>query len=121
MILANIQASKQTNVIGEKRALSRFKFMFKFKAICKEMFLHTYGISYSRFRRLNEHYESNGICPRQHDSNKRPPVHSLSQSTVEDMKTFVTNYVEENALPRRIPGYKNDDIQLLSSCDNIIS
>jgi len=31
VILANIQASKQTNVIGEKRALSHYKFMFKSK------------------------------------------------------------------------------------------
>ena len=41
----------------------------------------------------------------------------------EDVKNFLTNYVEENAvlLPGRIPGFKNDDIQLLSSSDTKMS
>ena len=38
---------------------------------------------------------------------------------VDDIKCFLTNYVKENAiqLPGRIPGYKNDDIKLLSSSE----
>ena len=37
----------------------------------------------------------------------------------EDVKNFLTNYVEENAvvLPGRIPGFKKDDIRLLSSSE----
>lgn len=42
---------------------------------------------------------------------------------VEDVNTFRTNYVEENtiSLPGRIPGYKNNDIKLLSSSETKMS
>ena len=39
------------------------------------------------------------------------------------MKNFLTNYVEENAvlLPGRIPGFKKEDIKLLSSSETKMS
>ena len=51
---------------------------------------------------------------------KRLPSNTLPYSTVADIKAFMSNYVEENGvlLPGRIPGYKNDDIKLLSSCES---
>lgn len=87
------------------------------------MFMRLYGISYSQFRRLKEHYEKHGICPRQHGNTKRLPENTLSQSTVEDLHSFLANYVEENAimLPGRIPEYKSDDIKILSSSETKIS
>lgn len=89
------------------------------RPICKEMFLNLYGISYSRFRRLKEHYEEHGICQRVYGNSKRLPHNTLSQAVTEDVRNFLTNYVEENAvvLPGRIPGFKNDAIRLLSSSD----
>ena len=86
------------------------------------MFLHLYGLSDSRFRRLKEHYQTYGICPRIHGNTKRLPENTLSQVTVEGVRTFLTNYVEENAisLPRRIPGFKSDDIKVLSSSESKI-
>ena len=43
----------------------------------------------------------------------------MPQTVNEDVKNFLTNYVEENAvlLPGRIPGFKKDDICLLSPSD----
>ena len=43
----------------------------------------------------------------------------MPQTVTEDVKNFLTNYVEENAvlLPSRIPGLKKDDICLLSPSD----
>ena len=86
------------------------------------MFLHLYGLSDSRFRRLKEHYQTYGICPRIHGNTKRLPENTLSQATVEGVCTFLTNYVEENAisLPGRIPGFKSDDIKVLSSSESKI-
>lgn len=80
------------------------------------MFLTLYGLSYSRFRRLKEHYENNGLLSRTHGNTKRLPPNTLPHAVVEDVKVFLTNYVEENAisLPGRIPGYKDEDIKLLS-------
>ena len=57
---------------------------------------------------------------RTHGSKKRMPSNPLPHSTIVDIKAFISNYVEENGvlLPGRIPGYKNDDIKLLSSCES---
>ena len=82
-------------------------------------FLRLYGISYSQFRRLKEHYEEYGLSPRVHGNHKRLPHNTLPQAVTKDVKNFLMNYVDENTilLPSRIPGYKNDDIRLLSSCE----
>ena len=120
VILANIQASTNFETTSEKRKRSpRCNFLYLNHPICKDMFLGLYGISYSRFRRLKEHYEEYGLSPRVHGSHKRLPHNTLPQAVTEDVKNFVMNYVDENAilLPGRIPGYKNDDIRLLSSCE----
>lgn len=87
------------------------------------MFLNIYGISYSRFCRLKEHYEYQEICQRVHGNHKRLPQNTLPKTIAEDVKKFLTNYVEENAvlLPGRIPGFKNDDIHLLLSSDTKMS
>ena len=43
----------------------------------------------------------------------------MSEKSLEAIHAFIENYVEENAivLPRRIPGFKNDEIRLLSSSE----
>lgn len=60
-----------------------------------------------------------------HGNSKRLPHNMLPQAVAEDIKNFLSNYVhvDENVvlLPGRIPGYKNDNIKLLSSCDTKMS
>ena len=124
VILASIQAFTRTEAIGEKRSRSpRCSFFYQSNPICKEMFLHFYGISYSRFRRLKEHYEKHGIYSRSHGNTKRLPENTLPKSAIEDVHTFLVNYVEENAitLPGRIPGFKSDDVKVLPSCETRMS
>ena len=91
VILTSIQAFTRSDCIGGKRS-PRCTFYFQSKPICKEMFLHFYGISYLRFRRLKEHYEQHGISPRQHGNTKRLPQNTLPQSTIEDVHSFLANY-----------------------------
>jgi len=81
------------------------------------MVLKLYDLSYLGFRRLKEHYEDNGLSRRTHGNCKRLSPNTLPHAVVEDVKVFLANYVEENAisLPRKIPGYKDDDMKLLSS------
>ena len=124
VILANIQAFTSVDIIGEKRKRSvRCSFLYLNRPICKEMFLNLYGISYSRFRRLKEHYEEHGISQRVHGNRKRLPHNTLPQAVTEDVNNFLSNYAEENAvlLPGRIPGFKKDDIRLLSSSETKMS
>ena len=54
---------------------------------------------------------------RTHGNCKGLPPNTLPHAVVEDVIVFLSNYVEENAisLPGRIPGYKDNDIKLLSS------
>ena len=99
VILANIQAFTRIETIGEKRNRGpRCNFLYQSVPICKDMFLHLYGLSYSRFRRLKEHYENHGISQRTHGNCKRLPSNTLPQAVVEDVKSFLSNYVEENAI-----------------------
>ena len=67
--------------------------------------------------------QESGLSLRVHGNPKRLPHYATPQAVSEDVKNFLTNYVEENAvlLPGRIPGFKNDDIKLLSSSDSKIS
>ncbi|KAK2547349.1 hypothetical protein P5673_032757 [Acropora cervicornis] len=105
-------------VSGEKRKRSqRSAFTFQARPISKEMLLRLYGISSSRFRRQKDHCEDNGISLRVHGNHGRLPPNVTSQTVNEEVKNFLTNYVEENAvlLPGRIPGFKKEDIKLLSS------
>ena len=123
VILANIQASTHGHdkQVDEKRSRSpRGYFAFKSIPICKKMFLQLYGISDHRFRSLKEHYDHFGIYPRTHGNMKRMPSNTLPHSTTVDIKAFILKYIEENGvlLPGRIPGYKNDEIKLLSSCES---
>ena len=58
VILANIQASTNFETTGEKRKRSpRCTFLYLNCPVCKDMFLHLHGISYSRFCPLKEHSE----------------------------------------------------------------
>ena len=83
VILANIQAFTRINHIGDKRNRSpRCNFLFQSLSICKDMFLNLYGLSYSRFRRLKEHYENYGISPRTHGNCKRLPSNTLPTTVV---------------------------------------
>ena len=122
VILGNIQAFMYL-WLGKKRKWSpRCNFLFNVGPIC-EMFLNLYGIRYSRFPRLKDHYEQHSISLRIHGNTKRLPHNTLPLAVAEDVKTFLDNYVEENAilLPGRIPGYKSDHIKLISSSDTKMS
>lgn len=78
VILTSFQAFTWVESIGCKRS-PRCSFYFQSKPICKEMFLCLYGVSYSRFRRLKEHYKEHGISPRQHGNTRRLPENTLPQ------------------------------------------
>ena len=87
------------------------------------MFLHLYGRGYSRFRRLRERYQEHRIYPRTHGNTKRVPKNATSKKSLEAVHAFIDNYVEENAivLPGRFPGFKSEEIRLLSSLETKMS
>ena len=123
VILANIQVFSRDEYIGGKRRSSRCNYQHRSILICREMFLHLYGISDSRLRRLKEHYDQYGIFPRTHGNTKRLPSNTLPQLVTENVHNFLANYVEENAivLPGRIPGFKSDEVKVLPSSETKMS
>jgi len=81
------------------------------------MFLNPYGISKSRFQRLLDYDENHGISLRIHSNNKSLPHNALTVAIDEDVKIFLAILwmKMQHLLPGRIPDFKNEDIQLLSS------
>ena len=120
VILANIQVFSRDEYIGGKRSRSsRCNYQYQSIMICKEMFLHLYGISDFRLRRLKEHYDKYGIFPQTHSNTKSLPSNTLPQLVTENLHNFLPNSVEENAivLPGRIPGFKSDEVKVLPSSE----
>ena len=99
-----------------------YSFQYQARPICKEMFLNLHGITKSRFQKLPDHYRNHGLSVRIRGNSRRLPHNTLPQAVIEDVKNFLSNFAEETALllPGRIPGFKNEDIQLLSSSDTKI-
>ena len=64
-----------------------------------------------------------GICPRTHGNANRLPENTFPRSTVEDVKIFLTNYLEENTITLlgRIPGFKSEDVKILSSSETKVT
>ena len=117
VIPASIQAFTHHKSSGTKQSKNpRCSFYYQSVPICKEMFLHFYGLSDSWFQRLREHYENHGVSLRTHGNTKRLPHNTLSQATIEVVKAFLSNFGEENviSLPGMIPGFKSDEIKVLS-------
>ena len=62
-------------------------------------------------------YLASGLTTRTQGNARRLPKHALKLEEVKNLVTFISNYAEKHAilLTGRIPGYKQDDIQLLPS------
>ena len=66
---------------------------------------------------LKASYFAMGLTTRIHSNVRRIPKHALKLHEVKYLVTFLSTFAEKNAilLPRQIPGYKRDDLQLLPS------
>ena len=76
---------------------------------------HTTGKD--RFMNFKASFLASELTTRQHGNSRRLLKHALKLDEVKNLVTPVTNYTEKNAilLPGHIPGYKQDDLQLLPS------
>ncbi|KAI7806078.1 hypothetical protein IRJ41_025886 [Triplophysa rosa] len=73
---------------------------------------------------LLSHYKENGIEPKEKKSGGRKSnTRSFEFEDIPRAVRFLTNYASENVLvlPGRVPGFKRDDIQLLSSSHTKVS
>ena len=86
--------------------------LFSVSTYLREMFLHIYGLSDSRFPRLMEHYQNYGFCPTIYSNTKRLPENTLSQAAVEGVRTFRRG-------KRNLPPRKNTRLQKWSTTKSL--
>lgn len=82
----------------ERQRSSQCNFLFQSLPICKEMFLHLYAMSYSRFLWLKKHYENHNECMEMaRDCLKNTPPHAM----VEDVTNLLMCFYLEGFLVSR--------------------
>ena len=98
----------------------KLQFQIKGLIVCRTSFLFLFNISEKLFYTLRAHYMQNGLVSRTHGNKNRLPANTLPLTTSEHVIKFIENYAEEHAviLPGRIPGHRNDRIQLIQSSEN---
>ena len=70
------KAFTHIDCVGEKKSRSpQSSFPLQGRQICKEMFLHVYGIRYARFLQLKKHWKHHGHSQR---TTKRGPENATS-------------------------------------------
>ena len=100
---------------GDGRQNTYSFYFHRGERVCRKTFCFLHSMSAKRLKNIKRSYVEHGLTPRRHGNSSRMPATSLSFSDNQRVVTFITNYAETHAilLPGRIPGYKQDDIQLL--------
>lgn len=111
--------SDQIEDAAKRRRVST-DYIFHGYHVCRQAFCFIHGISDKRLKALKTHYHNNGLVSRIHGNTRRVPHNVTDTKTVQHLKTFIWNYGNINGLvlPGRVPGYKDDDVVLLSSSHN---
>ena len=75
-----------------------------------------HGIFKDRLLAWTKHYQSKGITPRVHGSKGKQQSHALTPVDCQRVVDFIFNYAAQHnvLLPGHIPGYKRDDMKLLT-------
>jgi len=89
--------------------------------VCRKTYTFALDIGLDKLYALSRHYDINGLKPRIHKNTKRLPKNTHSLETNLNVRTFIENYAEENAiiLPGRTPGLREtDNVCLLPSAES---
>ena len=85
--------------------------------VCRALFCFAHNISKNTLGSIAKSLDEIGILPRTHKNKNKVPVHSLSYVQREQIKTFISEYATENALPLpgRLPNLHKKTVLLLPS------
>ena len=106
------QRSKRKNTA---RVRSSTKFQVGGHQVCIHTFCFVNNNEVSKLKSIKASWLENGLCPRKR---KQHLPHNVTKLTdVQFLVRFILQYAEDHAilLPGRVPGYKQDDLQLLPS------
>ena len=98
---------------GRRRIISYYQ--FGGHPVCKNTFCFLHNIGISKLNAIKGSWLKNGLRPRER---KHTTAHKATKlSDIKLVVRYILNYAEDHMifLPRRIPGFKRDDIQLLPS------
>ena len=100
---------------GDGRQNTYSFYFHRSERVCHKTFCFLHSMSAKRLKNVKRSYVEHGLTPRRDGNSSRMPATSLSFSDNQRVVSFIINYAETHAilLPGRIPGYKQDDIQLL--------
>ena len=120
VVLSNIHVFTKTGKGIE--VLDAASLIKQFQSVRRCCYIFT-ELAIPDFERLREHYQEHRIYPRTHGNTNRVPKNATSKKSLEAVHAFIDNYVEENAivLPGRFPGFKSEEIRLLSSLETKMS
>lgn len=110
----NIKDGKHKPV---KRKHTFCNFHYNGHQVCQVTYRFLFGIRKHRLKAIKAHLLSNGLTLRTHGNTGKLPHNVTSYASIRYIVQFITNFAEQNALllPGRIPGYKQDDLEILPS------
>lgn len=63
--------------------------------VCQQAFLKIHELDAKTLNDLRRHLHTKGVCPKEHGNLRRAPKHKLMVSTLENVKTFLQNWVDD--------------------------
>ena len=118
-ILSHLFINRAPGKVNENK---RIPYRIYGKPVCKTTFLYLLNISKNLLQNVSQHYNSEGLTPRVHGNKGRLPSNTSSFETTSHVKTFISEYAANHALPLpgRIPGYRDESISLISSSESSV-
>ena len=122
VVMGQLQALTKRDTLTQKeratnaeRVQTSTVYQFGGHKVCCKTYCFLHSIGKSKLDAIKKSWMDNGLRPRTHGNSV--PRNATKLTDVENVVRFINCYAENNAilLPGRIPGYKRDDIQLLSS------
>ncbi|XP_062610795.1 uncharacterized protein LOC134272593 [Saccostrea cucullata] len=85
--------------------------------VCRTTFCFVHAVERKKLHKVARSLDTEGFLPRTHGNSGKAPHNSLSVTDRDRIKTFITKYASDHALPLpgRLPNYKSEKVLLLPS------
>ncbi|XP_069108896.1 LOW QUALITY PROTEIN: uncharacterized protein [Argopecten irradians] len=93
------------------------EFYFNGIRVCRTTFCFIHGISKNKLQAISKSLDTVGLMPRKHGNSGKAPHNALSVQDRQNIKTFLSKFARDNALPipGRLPNYRSEKVLLLPS------
>lgn len=93
------------------------EYYFNGYRVCRTTFCFVHAVERKKIHKIARSLDTEGFLPRKHGNAGKAPHNSLTVTDRERIKTFLTKYASDHALPLpgRLPNYKSEKVLLLPS------